>query len=215
MFSIGLDEPLQESRRLVRHSLIWTGDYLGEGARGLPETHPLSRAVARLIECYSSEGVWLLSVSRMRAPGAQGRLLEKRLSLSRWHVESETPECLSAFKILSSTDYWPLTTWAGLPRIRSMVLLLGLAQHHTLDCNLEEQRPRAVPGERMVLDDHVADHIVASGGCAVCFGRSEIESRPGISIIGAHSFEPSTILAREMIGRVFVGPDADRAWSAA
>lgn len=215
MFSIGLDEPLAEHTELFRHSFVWTGARFAEGPRGLPEDHPVCVLLVRLMARFEFNGLWMLSKSRTRIGEPQSRLLENRLTISGWTLRNDSSEFISASKPVAYDDVWPFPKSAGIPAVPPEVLLAGSTEWLPIDRSLEERRPRAVPGERMVLDERVAARLATLGACAICFGRTHVNHRPGISLVGVTRFDASKLLETNMISGVFRGADAERAWTVA
>lgn len=214
MFCFGLDEPIGHSDSLLRHSIVWFGDSHEDGQLGLTDKHPISEAVAKLVGHFRFNGRWVLSRCRGRMHLSQSKILQARLRGAGWSLLEDCSQCILATKGLTDGDIWPFAGTPGIPRVPPEVLVLGYTDPVVLDCEIEESKPRAVRGERMVLSSELTSSLAASGGYAVCFGRTHANNRPGISLIGRRGLDFPGILLSWGCKEIFHGADAERAWTA-
>jgi hypothetical protein len=214
MFTIGISEPLQ-SQALIRHSIVWLGGAFGETNLGLPAAHPLSDVVLRLEERFEFVGSWLLCrrVASLREFERKALLL--RLERARWDVEPRRDTAIRACKTVSEGSPWPYPESPGLPFSPSEILVVGATLGYAVvHCTWDESAwTRPVEGEHLVLQSDFASWLISNRAFAVCFGRTQTDFSPGISIIGSHALDPRGFVAADEIHALHWNDNGGRAWS--
>lgn len=210
-FIVGCDEPMPQGIR--RTSIVWVGMGFGEGALGLPSTHPLCLAVLSIQHAFRHSGRWVRCPTKdMRSDYARRRAALDE-SRSGWLVPDSDAHH-PAVKPVSQESPWPLDQRPGLSRAMREVLILGDGfDPSVLECNQNPLEARPVHGEDLFLGERASQALLSSTSIALCFGRTHVDDSPGFTILSGSPVDPVAFVPTEFSRTVLRGEEAARAWS--
>ena len=198
---------------ILRSSIVWVGRGFGEGARGLPSTHPLCLVVLRLQAAFGYSGQWVRCPTEHTGSDYARRRAALEESKAGWLLaEGDTRH--PSVKPVSQEAPWPIDRRPGLSRAMRELLILGEGfELSVLGCNPDPPDQRPTHGEDLILGERASRALLSSTSVALCFGRTHVDDSPGFSILSASQLDPLAFVPPEFSRTVLRGEQAARAWS--